>query len=125
MKLSLAPSEGLIMKCLWESRQDLTVYELTERLREQYGKEYANNTVATFLTILMKKGFVSRYKKHHPHQYHPEITMEDYMEAQLEDLKDEWYDGSAFGMMASLVRTSDISENELKKLKEMLDEYSD
>ena len=62
MELTLAPAESLVMQCLWESGADLTVYEITKRLHEVYGKDYANNAVATFMTVLMKKGFVSRYK---------------------------------------------------------------
>ena len=121
----LAPSEALIMKCLWESHENLTVLELTERLKNIYGKEYAVNTVATFMTILMKKGFVSRYKKKHSHQYCPLISMEDYAQCQISDVKNEWYHGSTYGMMASLMQTSDITSEEVKELRTLLDEYSD
>ena len=54
MKLSLAPAEGRVMKCIWESDEDLTVLEITERIRERYDKEYANNTVATFLKMCIR-----------------------------------------------------------------------
>ena len=33
MELTLAPAESLVMQCLWESGADLTVYEITERIR--------------------------------------------------------------------------------------------
>ena len=122
---TLAPSEALIMKCLWESHQDLTVLELTERLKNIYGKEYAVNTVSTFMTILMKKGFVNRYKKKHTHQYHPLISMDEYRQGHISDVKDEWYHGSTLGMMASLMQISDITPEEAKELRALLDEYSD
>lgn len=125
MQIELTPTEEVLMQCLWESGQDLTVYEMTERLRDCYDREYAQNAVSTFMKTLLKKGAVSRYKKHHSHQYHPEMDMDAYREQQLKSFKRQWYQGSACSMMASLVKSSDISETELKKLKEMLNEYTD
>lgn len=125
MKIDLTPTEEVLMQCLWESGADLTVYEMTERLKYEYGKEYAQNAISTFMKTLLKKGAVSRYKKHHSHQYHSEINMDEYRERQLENFKHQWYQDSAYSMMASLVKTEDISENELQKLKEMLDGYID
>ena len=112
------------MQCVWESGADLTVYEITERLHEVYGKDYANNAVATFMTVLMKKGFVSRYKKHHSHQYHPEVTLDEFRNAQVNKMKNQWYHGSASGVLAALVETDDISPEDLQKMKELLDGYN-
>lgn len=125
MSVSLSPVECVVMQSLWESGEDLTVYELKERLREQEGRNYTDNAVATFMGTLLKKGAVSRYKKHHSHQYHPEINMDEYRKEQLRQFQEQWYHGSASGLMASLVEVSDISEEELRRMKEMLDGYLD
>lgn len=124
MGITLAASESMIMKCLWDANQDLTVVELVDRLKIQYGKEYAVNTVSTFMTILMKKGFVTRYKTKHSHQYKPLITKEEYTNGQANSMKDEWYGGSVSGVMAALFKTSNISEEEIKVMRAILDEYS-
>ena len=55
MEKQMTPAEEVIMQCLWESGEDLTVYEITERLREHYGKDYANNAVATFMKNLLNR----------------------------------------------------------------------
>lgn len=124
MEKQMAPAEEMIMLCLWESGEDLTVYEITERLNQYYGKSYANNAVATFMKNLLKRGLVSRYKKHHSYQWHPEINMEEYREQKMKAFKKQWYHDSSSGMMASLVRTSDISQEDFLKMKELLDEYT-
>ena len=139
MELTLAPAESLVMQCLWESGADLTVYEITERLHEVYGKDYANNAVATFMAVLMKKGFVSRYKKHHSHQYHPEVTLDEFRNAQVNKMKNQWYHGSASGVLAALVETeadtavtataakkapAKAAPEDLQKMKELLDGYN-
>lgn len=125
MITGLAPSEGLIMKCLWDAKQDLTVSEFVERLKTNYGREYAANTVGTFLKILGNKGFVSRYKIKGAHQYKALITKEEYLESQSIETRMEWYEGSAYDAIASFVKSSGgIASEDVKKLKELLDEYT-
>lgn len=125
MIMGLAPSEGLIMKCLWDSKQDLTVSELVDRLKTNYGREYAVNTVGTFLKILGNKGFVSRYKIKGAHQYKALISKEDYVNSQSVERRMEWFDGSIYDSIASLVKTSGgIDQDTIERLKELLDEYS-
>lgn len=125
MITGLAPSEGLIMKCLWDSDQDLTVSEFVERLKTNYGREYAANTVATFLKILGNKGFVTRYKIKGAHQYKAIITKEEYLNSQSVETRMEWYGGAAYDAIASFVKTSGgIDPEDVMKLKELLDEYS-
>lgn len=125
MVTALASSEGLIMRCLWDAQRDLTVAELVERLDTVYGKTYAVNTVSTFMTILRKKGFVSRYKIKHSYQYKPLISKEAYLKAQIGSVKEDWYAGSAYEMMAALVQTSSITKEDAEQLKELLDEYTE
>ena len=42
----------------------------------------------------------------------------------MNSVKEDWFEGSVYGMMASLVQTSDITPEEVKRLKELLDEYT-
>lgn len=125
MEKQMTPAEEVIMQCLWESGEDLTVYEITERLRMYYGKDYANNAVATFMKNLLNRGLVSRYKKHHSHQWHPEINMDAYRDQKLDSFRKQWYRGSGVGMLASLVETSDLTKEDIEKMKELLNEYMD
>lgn len=121
----LAPSEGLIMKCLWESKKDLTVSEFVERLKNHYEREYSANTVGTYLKILGHKGFVSRYKIKGAHQYKALISKEEYLGSQSIQTKKEWYNGSNYDMMACFVINSGgIDPEDAKRLKELLDEYT-
>lgn len=125
MNRSLTPTEEVLLQCLWESGEDLTVYEIMERLRKYYGRDYGQNAVSTFMKTLLKKGAVSRYKIHHSHQYHLEIDMEEYRSNSLGGFKNQWFHGSVYGMMVSLVETSDISAEEVQKLKKLLEKYTE
>ena len=125
MIVELAPSEGLIMKCLWEAQEDLTVVELAEHIEANYGREYSVNTIGTFLKILGNKGFVSRYKIKGSYQYKPLISKEEYLNSQSVKTRKEWYGDSNYDAIASFVKNSGgIDPEDVKRLKELLDEYS-
>ena len=123
MALELTQAEQLIMKCIWSGDESLSIAEIVDILKYQYQKEYAHATVATFLTILEKKGFVDHFKRSHAYQYYATVREEEYKKAQLERMKDNWYRGSAYNLMASLVETEDLTEEEIEKMRNMLDKY--
>jgi len=124
MALELTQAEQLIMKCIWSGDESLSIAEIVDILKYQYQKEYAHATVATFLTILEKKGFVEHFKKSHAYRYYATVREEEYKKAQLKGIKDNWYRGSTYCLMASLVGTEGLTEEEIKKMRKMLDEYS-
>ena len=53
----LSDCETLIMKIIWDAKEDVAVQELIVRLRERFGKDYARTTVVTFLKKLSDKGY--------------------------------------------------------------------
>ncbi|MDD6213001.1 MAG: BlaI/MecI/CopY family transcriptional regulator [Clostridiales bacterium] len=125
MNVELTPVEELLMQCLWEAKADLTVYEMTVCLLEVHGREYSCNAVSTLMAQLMRKGAVSRYKKHHSHQYHPEINMDLYREEKLKGFRRRWYRGSDANMMAALVDIADMNDETKKRMRELLEEKDD
>ena len=54
----LSACETLIMKVVWDAKEDIAVQELIVQLKEQYGKDYARTTVVTFLGKMADKGCV-------------------------------------------------------------------
>ena len=123
MEIKLAPAECTIMQCLWESGEDLTAYELRERLKAEYGKEYSLKAMAAFMNLLLKKGAVSRYKEHHSYQYHSEICMDAYRQEQVKEFGEQWYHGSAVDMLASIVENQVLDEKEREKLWRLMEKY--
>ena len=43
--LELTNTEQVIMKCIWEIGDNVAVADLLERLKTEYGKEYARTTI--------------------------------------------------------------------------------
>lgn len=87
----LSPCEALIMKLIWEAPQDIPVQELIDRLRDDYGKDYARTTVVTFVGKLKDKRFVDTYRK-----------------------------GKAVDMVASICESQKLEDDEIKRIKKIL-----
>ena len=125
IKAELTFTEQLIMKCIWDAGEDLPVSEILDRVREKYGKDYAYPTVSTFLTHLKEKGYVSCYKKSHAFQYHPLVAEQEYRKLQMEEYQKYCFDGSAYQFVSTFLENQKLSDEDVKKLKELLDEYTD
>lgn len=116
----LSDCETLIMKIIWDAKEDVAVQELIVRLRERFGKDYARTTVVTFLKKLSDKGYVSTYRIGRASYAHAEKDEEHYKQQLLEDETKFWFDGKPSGLMSALCKTQKISQEEADKIREML-----
>ena len=76
--LELTNTEQVIMKCIWEIGDNVAVADLLERLKTEYGKEYARTTISVFMSYLRDKGYVTYEKRSHAYVYKPLISEQDY-----------------------------------------------
>ena len=93
-KNMLSDAEEKVLAILMKSDEDMTLDELTEQARLRYGREWKIQTMATFLTRMQKKGYVSIYKVGRYSHYHPEISLDDYRLMMLNRVKDLLFGGS-------------------------------
>lgn len=114
--------ESLIMKIVWDSKEDISTPELTDALRVRYGKAYARTTVVTFLQRLAEKGFVETYRKGRVAYIKPLKTEKEYTTKFLHEAKDFWFGGDASHLMAALCDTEKLSEGEVERIKELLED---
>lgn len=121
----LTSSEKYVMKAIWDAKEDIAFQDLLKRVKEQYGKDYARTTVATFLKNMEEKGFVSSYHIGRTAYIHAEKREEEYKKQFIQDNTDFWFDGSAGKVMAALFETQDITKDEISKMRKMLDELEE
>ena len=91
---NLSASETTIMKAIWDAGQDISIPDLIELLRTDYGKDYARTTVVTFLLKLSDKGFVRTYRKGKLSYAHAMKSEADYRTKLLNEETDYWFDGN-------------------------------
>lgn len=125
MEKDLSNSEKPIMKIIWCAEGDIALLELIEQLRVQFGKDYARTTVTTFLKKLSDKGYVRTYVKGNNSYVHPLISMESYRREVMRRDSEFWFGGNFSDALASMLWKRKVSGEEIRKMKEMLDDLED
>ncbi|MCR4995386.1 MAG: BlaI/MecI/CopY family transcriptional regulator [Bacteroidales bacterium] len=76
----------------------------------------AYTTIATFLKILVQKGFIKSTKKDGKIFYTPRITRAQYAEIALGEIKTYYFEDSKMDMLLFFVRQSNLSQEEKEQL---------
>ena len=59
----ISACEKLVMKVIWDSTEELALQEVMDGVNHENGKNWKPQTVSTFLSRLVKKGFLNMYRK--------------------------------------------------------------
>lgn len=113
----ITEAEQELMKILWDSPDGLTSGELRERL----DKSWERTTVLTLLSRLADKGAVSVDKERRPNVYKSLISKADYGLSRTRSIMEHLYNGSVRSMMAALCTSGDLTEDDLRELRALLD----
>ena len=109
-------SELEVMKLLWRAEDALPVTEIREKLQKSKGWEPA--TIKTLVGRLVSKGAV-RQEKRNVFYYSPLITEKEYSAWATEDLITRLYNGSARDLVAALVNSDGLTQEDLDELRQM------
>lgn len=113
----LPDTELEVIKALWASGPDTPRTALDEKL-SSFG--WAPNTVNTYLTRLVKKGFVSVEHKRTGNLYTPLVSREEYQAFDSRATLSQLY-GSPRNFVAALARDG-LKQSELDDLRRLLNE---
>jgi BlaI family transcriptional regulator, penicillinase repressor len=117
-KLHLTPRELDIMSVLWELGE-ATVTEVRDRI--DTGLAYTG--VSSMIRTLELKGYVShRRGEGRTHVYYPLIEPEAAGASALTRVLDKVYGGSPIKLLAHLVEQRKLSEKDLARMRELLEE---
>ncbi len=109
-----------IMNVLWE-HGPATVAEVRERL----GDELAYTTVLTMLRILEDKGAIDHEQEGRAYRYRPIVERDAARRHAVRRLLDGLFRGSTELLVTQLVRDRDLSEEDVERLREVLDQELD
>jgi BlaI family transcriptional regulator, penicillinase repressor len=108
-----------IMRLLWERKQ-ATAREITDELART--QSIAHSTVQTLLRKMELKGAVTHDIVDRTFVFHPLYRQEDVTDTALRDLLSRLFDGSVYGMVSHLLKSEDVSSEELARLRRLIDE---
>ncbi len=115
MIVKLFDSELKVMNVLW-NEGDCTAKHISNVLKEENG--WNMNTTYTLIKRCIKKGVIERSEPNF--MCRALIPREKVQIAETKELIDKMFDGSIDKMFAALIGNKQLSEKEIKKLKDLI-----
>ena len=112
--LQLTKAEEQIMQIVWQLEK-ATVQQILEQIEEP---KPARTTVATILSILKNKGFITHETQGKANIYIPFIPKEAYSKSQLSIIMKNYFDNSFASLASFFAKENNISLEELDTLLE-------
>lgn len=116
MNVKLFDSELKVMEVLWEEG-DLSAGQLAKILNTQTG--WNRNTTYTVIKKLIEKKAIERYEPNFTCR--AVISKEQVQQRETTVLIDKLFDGSLELFLSSYISTKGLSEDEIKRLKQMVE----
>lgn len=117
MMAQVSDSELDLLKIIWANGGTALYAHIMGELSKA-GCTWQKNTVITLLSRLAEKGMVKTHKIGRKNQYTAVVSEREYQKAQAQQLLNKLYDGSAKGLVSTLIQGEMISAEEYEELKQ-------
>ena len=111
------PAEFEILNVLWETGPS-SLSQLCESLRKN--RPVATTTVATVLTVMLKKGLVTRSPADRGSHWAAKISRQSTAQGMVSRLVDRLFAGSTQSLVAHLIDQDKLTESQRRELLELL-----
>ena len=115
----LTPVEWEIMSTLWELKKSSSVRDVCNAAYPNGEKAYT--TIQTIMNTLEKKGVLKREKIGLVNFYTPQKSREKIIRSEMTQVVSRMFEGSVPAMANFLINTENLSLDELKEIKSILD----
>ena len=117
----ISACERLVMKIIWDSTEDLALQEVMDRVNEENGKQWKPQTVSTFLARLVRKGFLTSYRKGRYSYYVPSVSKEEFWKKTMEE-NARFFTKGDMGDLACALCDEMLSDEDIDRLKKKINE---
>ena len=117
MVQQVSDSELELMKIIWAKGGQALYADIMEELAKK-GCSWQKNTVITLLSRLVEKGLIKTNKIGRRNEYTAIVTERDYQAAQTQSLLNKLYQGSARGLVATLIQREMLTPEEYEDLRQ-------
>jgi len=118
--LQLSDLQLALMRALWE-RGEAGASEIQGVLADA-GRDLAPTTVSTLLSRLAKRGLVLARREGRGFVYRPAIQENDIRSSMVTRVTDHLFDGDVTALVSHLLRSSDISRDDLAEVRRLIAE---
>lgn len=119
---TLTEAELRIMNVLWQ-RGAATVQQILDDLPHRPVLAY--NSVLTIVRILERKGYLAHVKDGRAHVFEPLIGRKDATRSEIRHLVSRFFRNSHQALVLNILDDEEIADEELKRLRKMLDRGQD
>ena len=116
--MQVSDSELVLMQLIWEKGGTALFAEIIDAV-EQKKLEWKYNTVLTFLSRLVDKGFLSTNKIGRRNEYKAVVSEQEYHAAQTKMFVDKVYDGNVIELVSTLIAGGFVSAKEQEELQKL------
>jgi BlaI family penicillinase repressor len=116
----LPDTEFEIMKVVWANKPPITSNMIMEDLGNH--KEWKVPTVISLLLRLVKRGFMRTEKNGKERIYFPLVTKEEYLKFETGNFMNQYHESSFLSFVNALYDGKQLSDGEIKDLKQWLKE---
>lgn len=121
MLQQISDAELEIMKVVWAKNKEPSLFaELTDELAAK-GRPWQKNTLITLLNRLVNKGFLKAKKIGRRNEYTSLVSEAEYQTAQTKNFLEKLYEGSASGLVATLISGDLLTDDEYEELRQLLE----
>lgn len=114
--MKLSKSEEQLMQYIWKQGKAF----MNELLEMYPDPKPAGTTVATLLKRMKDKGFIDYEQLGRSRQYYPLVKKSDYFSRHINGLIRKYFDNSPSSFASFFTKETDLSEDELKELQEIV-----
>lgn len=115
----LTKAEERIMQIFWKLKKAF-VKDIIEQLPDDPKPPY--NTISSVVRILNKKGYLNFKAYGKTYEYYPAISKMEYRKFFLKKFLSGYFDNSPASLFSFLVEEENLSEDEVAKLKKIIDQ---
>ncbi|NGP46741.1 BlaI/MecI/CopY family transcriptional regulator [Bacillaceae bacterium SIJ1] len=108
------------MNFIWKAKRSVTTKELMDQLPE--ARNWKRNTTITFLSRLKEKGFLTATRISKANHYAACITEAEYLDFETKQFISDIHNGSAFGLVNTLIDNKDLSKEDIELLMKRLED---
>jgi len=117
----LHPGQYEVLRAIWEiGEPGATTLQVWEHISKK--RSIVRTTVLNVVDKLEKRGWLSRQQVDGEWHYWPTARREEIEATVAEDFLANFFDGSASGLMVSLIGESKLSSTEIQRLREVLEQ---
>ncbi|MEK4516155.1 BlaI/MecI/CopY family transcriptional regulator [Paenibacillus sp. FSL H8-0122] len=117
----LSDTELELMEAIWASTPPVTSTELLNQFAHK-GRDWKAQTISTFLSRLVDKGFLTATRHGRLNKYTPVISPEEYKLVETQHVLDGLYQGSVKNLISAMYDGDKLSDQDIDELKHWFSE---